>query len=67
MDSSFPRLNSLFRKSSYSSTARECVEVAALPEGGCAVRDSERPEAGHLAFDSAEWAAFLRGARKYAF
>ncbi|CAM3765966.1 DUF397 domain-containing protein [Nocardiopsis rhodophaea] len=52
-----------FHKSSHSSTARECVEVAALPEGGGAVRDSKRPEVGHLAFGTAEWAAFLQGAR----
>ncbi len=35
-----------FRKSSYSSSNIECVEVADLP-GGAAVRDSKNPEKGH--------------------
>lgn len=47
-----------FRKSSYSTTAQECVEVADVV-GASAVRDSTRPELGHLAFPATEWAAFL--------
>lgn len=47
-----------FRKSSYSNASQNCVEVADMP-GASAVRDSKRPEAGHLEFPAAEWQAFL--------
>lgn len=52
-----------FRKSSYSSTAQECVEVADLP-GAAAVRDTRYREAGHLLFPAAEWSALLESARR---
>ncbi|WP_236743464.1 DUF397 domain-containing protein [Nocardiopsis sinuspersici] len=52
----------MFRKSSYSGQDQDCVEVADLP-CGAAVRDSKRPERGHLPFPSAEWGAFLTAAR----
>ncbi|MEC3892990.1 MULTISPECIES: DUF397 domain-containing protein [Nocardiopsis] len=48
----------VFHKSSYSTTRQECVEVAEFP-AGAAVRDSERPVAGHLVFPAHEWAALL--------
>lgn len=51
-----------FRKSSYSQP-QNCVEVADLPRGA-AVRDSQNPERGHLAFPAAEWSAFLTAARR---
>lgn len=51
-----------FRKSSYSSTAQECVEVADLP-GAAAVRDTQNRRAGHLLFPGTEWDAFLTAAR----
>ncbi|WP_046469948.1 DUF397 domain-containing protein [Allosalinactinospora lopnorensis] len=51
-----------FRKSSYSATRNECVEVADAP-GVSAVRDSTRPDAGHLAFPSVEWAALVEAVR----
>ncbi|OOC54282.1 MULTISPECIES: DUF397 domain-containing protein [Nocardiopsis] len=54
--------NLVFRKSSYSGQDQDCVEVADLP-CGAAVRDSKRPERGHLPFPSAEWGAFLTAAR----
>jgi hypothetical protein len=38
-----------WRKSSHSGdTGGECVEVAALPTGGIAVRDSKNPDGPHL-------------------
>ncbi|MFI6575194.1 DUF397 domain-containing protein [Nocardiopsis sp. NPDC050513] len=52
-----------FRKSSYSTTVQECVEVADTP-GASAVRDSTQPERGHLAFPSTEWTAFLEAAQR---
>ncbi|MBB6172411.1 hypothetical protein HNR23_002471 [Nocardiopsis mwathae] len=47
-----------FRKSSYSATANDCVEVADFPRGA-AVRDSKHPALGHIAFPASEWHAFL--------
>ena len=47
-------------KSSFSA-AGNCVEVAHLPGGGVAVRDSkDRAKAAHV-YARAEWAAFLAG------
>lgn len=37
-----------------------CVEVADLPVGGYAVRDSKNPGDGYLVVDRAEWRAFTR-------
>lgn len=51
-----------FRKSSYSSTNRDCVEVADF-DGGSAVRDTQNREHGHLEFPGQEWAALLHTAR----
>ncbi len=51
-----------WRKSSYSGgTGGNCVEVATLPDGGRAVRDSKQPDGPVLHFMPAEWAAFLAG------
>ena len=40
-----------------------CVEVAHLPSGQVAVRNSRHPAGPTLVFTSAEWAAFVGGAR----
>lgn len=50
-----------FRKSAHSGASENCVEVAELP-CGAAVRDSKRPDAGHLPFPASEWTGFLRSA-----
>jgi Domain of unknown function (DUF397) len=51
-------------KSSYSGpTGGNCVEVAFLAGGDVAVRSSRHPDGPALIFTSAEWDAFLDGAR----
>jgi hypothetical protein len=53
-----------WRKSSHSSgNGGNCVEVAPIPGGGRAVRDSKDPAGGLLMFTEAEWSAFLAGVR----
>ena len=48
-------------KSSYSSGSGDnCVEVAALPEGGFAVRDSKDIKGPVLGFTANEWCTFVR-------
>jgi Domain of unknown function (DUF397) len=51
----------VWRKSSYSgSSGGNCVEVAALPEGGLGVRDSKETNGPLLSFTADEWRAFVR-------
>lgn len=53
-----------WRKASYSgSGGGNCVEVAALPDGGMAVRDSKDADGPMLIFAADEWAAFTAGVR----
>ncbi|QRN81345.1 MAG: DUF397 domain-containing protein [Nocardiopsis sp. BM-2018] len=51
-----------FRKSSYSGSGNNCVEVADIP-GASAVRDTQNQQAGHLLFPGTEWTALLTAAR----
>lgn len=53
----------VWRTSSYSSASGNCVEIADLPDGGRAVRDSKDPSGPVLRFTPAEWAAFTAGVR----
>jgi len=46
-------------KSSYSGNEGDCVEVADLPDGGRAVRDSKDPSGPVLRFTAEEWKAFM--------
>ena len=41
----------------------QCIEVADLPGGGVAVRDSKDPDGPMLTFTLAEWRAFVGGAK----
>ena len=53
-----------WRKSSHSGNqGGNCVEVAHLPDGGVAVRDSKDRGGQTLVFTAAEWAAFVAGVR----
>ena len=51
----------VWRKARASAANGNCVEVAPLPGGGVAVRDSKDPEGPILRFTAAEWAAFAVG------
>lgn len=50
-----------WRKASASASNGNCVEVAPMPGGGVAVRDSKDPQGPILRFTAAEWAAFADG------
>ena len=50
-------------KSSLSFSNGNCVEVAELPDGSVAVRNSRRPHDSWLVFTPGEWQAFLGGVR----
>ena len=42
-------------------TGGNCVQLAVLPGGGIAVRNSRHPEGPALIFTGAEWNAFMHG------
>ncbi|MFE4170948.1 DUF397 domain-containing protein [Streptomyces sp. NPDC056909] len=48
-------------KSSYSGVNNNCVEAAALPPGGHALRDSKNPHGPVLVFGPGQWDAFVSG------
>jgi hypothetical protein len=48
-------------KSSYSGpTSANCVEIAALPTGGRAVRDSKHPDGAVLVLTAAQWTTLAK-------
>ncbi|WP_327315942.1 DUF397 domain-containing protein [Streptomyces sp. NBC_01235] len=51
----------IWRKASASGGEGNCVEVAQLPDGARAVRDSKNPDREPLRFTASEWAAFREG------
>lgn len=51
----------VWRKSTYSVGAGECVEVARMADGGIGVRDSKDPDGPVLRFTPGEFRAFVRG------
>jgi hypothetical protein len=52
-----------WRKSRASNPSGNCVEVAELPDGQIAVRNSRYPDGPALVYTQAEIAAFLTGVR----
>ena len=61
----------VWRTSSYSGGNNggggQCVEVAALPDGRMAVRDSKCPDGAVLCFTRAEMAAWISGVKHHEF
>ncbi|HET6952303.1 MAG TPA: DUF397 domain-containing protein [Acidimicrobiales bacterium] len=53
-----------WHKSTLSGDQGNCVEVARLGDGTTAVRDSKHPDGAVLTFTSAEWVAFIEGAKR---
>ena len=54
-----------WKKSSYSSASGgNCVEVAALADGGRAIRDSKAPDAGLLVLTPAQWHTLRQAMRQ---
>ncbi|GGK66245.1 hypothetical protein Sme01_11010 [Sphaerisporangium melleum] len=52
-----------WRKSAYSNPSGNCVELAALPDGGVAVRNSRHPSGPALIYSRGEMAAFIQGVK----
>jgi Domain of unknown function (DUF397) len=52
-----------YRKSTRSTATGDCVEIAELPGGHCAVRDSKHPTGPVLSVTSTAWAAFTTALR----
>ena len=51
------------RSSRCSADSPQCVDVAFLPDGSVAVRDSKRPDLIAHMFTADEWDAFIAGAK----
>jgi hypothetical protein len=52
-----------WRKSDYSNPSGSCLEIAVLPGGAVAVRNSRESDGPALIYTHAEIAAFLRGVK----
>ncbi|GAA1107878.1 DUF397 domain-containing protein [Nocardiopsis composta] len=54
----------VWRKSSLSNPSGNCVELARLPGGDIAVRNSRHPSGPALVYTPAEISAFVQGAKR---
>jgi uncharacterized protein DUF397 len=54
----------VWRKSRYSNPSGDCVELAKLPDGGIAVRNSRDRGGPVLTYTHAEFDAFMHGVKK---
>lgn len=52
-----------WQKSRWSNSQGNCVELAALPGGGVAIRNSRHPSGPALVYTNAEFDALLRGVK----
>lgn len=50
-----------WRRSPHSAGEGQCVEIADLPGGGIAMRDSKNPAFPALRYTAEEWQAFRQG------
>ncbi|MGW3023226.1 DUF397 domain-containing protein [Streptomyces sp. NPDC001221] len=53
----------VWKTSSYTNGNGACVEVAVLPDGGRAVRDTKDRDGGTQLYTPAEWTAFIAGVK----
>ncbi|MGV9242600.1 DUF397 domain-containing protein [Streptomyces sp. NPDC003710] len=53
----------VWKTSSYTNGNGACVEVAVLPDGGRAVRDTKDRDGGIQWYNAAEWTAFIAGVK----
>jgi len=65
--SAHPSSSDLPWRKATASGANGCIEVAPLPDGGVAIRDSKDPAGPVLSFTRHEWLSFLDGLRKNEF
>jgi len=56
--------HAVWRKGSFSNPSGNCVEIAELPGGDVAVRNSRDPEGPALIYTAAEIAAFLSASKR---
>lgn len=53
----------LWHRASFCPNGSACVEIASLPTGGAAMRDSKNPQSPELHFTANAWSEFITAAR----